>query len=262
LYITTDSSEKKTFIENKIKNDFVNSQYVELIITENTGRDVLPWLLISGRLQKYDVVGHFHTKKSVHTASWFGTLWQNELFQMLLGPLEKIMEVFSREPDIGIVIPDMPSCFHFIPPIFVGENPNKKILNELWKKIKCTKTINFEKLLTLIMPYGNMFWYRPAALKLLFDLNLSSGDFPGEPIPKDGTITHCIERIVTYISWNSGYDYRIVPNSNPSYNSFTDNTAVNRYLLLFFKSISYRMAKILFFLPHKIKKILILRQWK
>ena len=59
------------------------------------------------------------------------------------------------------------------------------------------------------MPYGTMFWYRPEALKPLFDLNLTEQDFPEEPLPVDGTIAHAIERLPVYIAWSQGYDFRI-----------------------------------------------------
>ncbi|MDR1420826.1 MAG: rhamnan synthesis F family protein, partial [Treponema sp.] len=257
LYITTDLPEKKTYIETYIENNFINRRLTEVVITENIGRDVLPWLSLSGRLNNYDIVGHFHTKKSTHAGFWIGEIWQEDMFKMLLIPARTIMEVFCNISNVGMVIPDIASCFHIRPHVFSYENVNKRIIAKMWKKMKCTKDVPFKDLPIFIMHYGNMFWYKPAALKPLFDLGLSANDFPGEPLPLDGTITHAIERITTYISWNSGYDFRIIKNERSLYNGFIDNMAFNHLYSHILKSRTYLITKALFFLPKIIKKTII-----
>jgi rhamnosyltransferase len=255
LYITTNSHEKKLYIEKCVKDGFNDKQPAKIVVTENIGRDVLPWLSLSEHLKNYDIVGHFHTKKSDHADFWIGEIWQEDMFEMLLTPANKIMEIFYNNPDIGMVIPDMASCFHIQPHIFLHENTNKRIINKLWEKMKCTKTVRFKDLTVFIMPYGNMFWYRPVALKPLFDLGLSAGDFPREPLPVDSTITHAIERITLYVSWNSGYDFRIIKNEKPLCNSFIDNMSyISTYNSFVLKSKTYLIAKILFFLPRMTRK--------
>ncbi|GHU57407.1 hypothetical protein FACS189442_6370 [Spirochaetia bacterium] len=81
--------------------------------------------------------------------------------------------------------------------------------------------------MTAIMPCGTMFWYRPQALCPLFELQLSVDDIPPEPIP-DETILHAIERILVYIAWNEGYDYRIMTTETPEISSFVDNMILHR----------------------------------
>jgi rhamnosyltransferase len=257
LYITTDTPAKKEMIEKRLDESLLKDKKTEVIVTENAGRDILPWLLLAKRFEDYDIVGHFHTKKSSHKDNYFGLIWQDEILKMLLAPAGKIMETFKLDQKIGIIIPDIPSNFHFHPHIFYGEGSNIKTCRKLWKKMKCFKRVNFAKLTVFIMPYGNMFWYRPRALSPLFNLCLSSKDFPAEPIPANGTIAHCIERIVMYIVWNSGYDYRIVKNDKPLYNSFTDNAAANKEFFRILNSNVYRLGLITFF-PLKIaRKIMV-----
>ena len=50
-----------------------------------------------------------------------------------------------------------------------------------------------------------MFWFRPKAMKLLFDKDWKYEDFPPEPNGIDGTLLHAIERIYSYIVQESGY---------------------------------------------------------
>ena len=61
----------------------------------------------------------------------------------------------------------------------------------------------------LVFPYGNMFWYRPAALEPMWRVNWNSDDMPDEPLPRHGTICHALERLPVYVSWDQGYDFRI-----------------------------------------------------
>ena len=57
----------------------------------------------------------------------------------------------------------------------------------------------------VIAPLGTMFWFRPAALKPLFDHDWQWEDFPPEPNDIDGTILHAIERAYGYVAQASGY---------------------------------------------------------
>ena len=58
-----------------------------------------------------------------------------------------------------------------------------------------------------VFPVGNMFWARAAAIQKLFDLNLSSADFPEEAGQVNGTIAHQIERIWVYVAAAEKYQY-------------------------------------------------------
>lgn len=56
-----------------------------------------------------------------------------------------------------------------------------------------------------IAPYGSVFWFRPKALAPLFDHGWQHSDFPPEPLPQDGTISHAIERIYPFVAQSAGY---------------------------------------------------------
>jgi rhamnosyltransferase len=257
LFFTTDTSDKKKYIEEYIRRHECSKKLKEIIIIENKGRDIFPWLSIKDRLKNYDVVGHFHTKKSIHSEEYNSIIWLQELFDLLLFPIEKIIEAFSVNEKIGIIIPEIPFIFHFIFPLKFYQETNMKIaMNKIWKKMKCKKTIDFEKLLTAIMPVGTMFWYRPAALAPLFQLRLLSDDFPKEPIPNDGTILHCIERLLVYAAWNEDYDYRIMVPETPHGSLFADNMLLNQYRRQYDrlrKSTTFRVGRLVLLVPRSLK---------
>jgi rhamnosyltransferase len=98
-----------------------------------------------------------------------------------------------------------------------------------------------------------MFWYRPAALEPLFRLQLSPDEIPPEPVPNNGTILHCIERMLVYIAWSAGYDYRIMVPETPQFSAFTDNMRLNKKLKEIKDSKSYRIGRYILTIPRTIK---------
>jgi rhamnosyltransferase len=260
LYITTDTLDKKSIIRELIKNSGTEKHLKEIFITGNKGRDILPWLGISDVLGKYDIAGHFHTKKTVFAEEWLGITWQQDILELLLVPINKIIDEFSKNSNLGIVIPEIPTWGH-IKPYLPDENGQKIInssLNELWKKSKNIKEIDFSGLKTIIMPYGNMFWYRPASLQSFFQIHLTSDDFDPEPLKNDLTIVHFIERILVYCAWNNGFDYRIMVFSPPKISNFIDHMILqdaNNSINSIKGSITYRTGRFILAIPKMIKNV-------
>lgn len=65
-----------------------------------------------------------------------------------------------------------------------------------------------------IAPYGSVFWFRPKALEPLFAHGWQHSDFPPEPLPQDGTISHAIERIYPFVAQSAGYYPAVVMSKN------------------------------------------------
>lgn len=63
------------------------------------------------------------------------------------------------------------------------------------------------------MSYGTYVWFKYDALKPLFDLGLTDGDVPQEPLPQR-SVLHAIERLVVYVAWAQGYDFLISQNKD------------------------------------------------
>jgi rhamnosyltransferase len=250
LYITTNSSEKKSVIYDLFKNQACFSKLKEIIITKKQGRDIIPWLSIKDRLNQYDIVGHFHTKQSLNTEEWIDITWLDDLLNSLLYNINNIINEFSNNKNLGVVIPEVPYIFRNI---FLLDFSKylQSVTNCLWNKLGCKKEINFKNVKSMIFPIGNMFWYRPSALTPLFNLELSENDIGNESISGE-YIRHAIERLIVYIAWNEGYDYRIAISSENKNSNFVDVSGINKII----NSVEYKTGKYILRLPKAAKRLM------
>ena len=57
-----------------------------------------------------------------------------------------------------------------------------------------------------VAPLGTMFWFRPQALRKLFEHPWRYEDFTQEPVPVvDGDMMHAVERIYPFVAQDAGY---------------------------------------------------------
>jgi|GEM_PF-1627041 len=171
---------------------------VEIRIVKNKGRDIGAFLTEFGTslIAQYDIIGHLHTKKSVHVADSIAKEWREFLLENLLGgrlPMaDIIVEALAEDEKIGLVFPSDPYTNAW--------DQNRAIGKELLLRLgidKFYEQFNF--------PVGTMFWARTVALKPLLDLKLTYQDYPEEPLPIDGTILHALERIIPFVVEKEGY---------------------------------------------------------
>lgn len=166
--------------------------YIERV--PNRGRDIAPMIVQFGeRLSQYDVIGHFHTKKSPHNVSL--SSWSDELFNILLGKKDddtytvgQILNLLKQRAKI--VFPQESTRIVKTPN---GWGDNFDIARDLVEKYA---KFSFDENLQIAFPEGFMFWARGSALREFLNLPLSFDDFPVEPIPSDGTIAHALERLI------------------------------------------------------------------
>lgn len=171
----------------------------------NRGRDIAPWLIYFKEEQNnYDYICHIHTKNSNYVD--FAKDWRNYLYRNLINKdsLLDILDLFESDDNIGVIFPtyyDKLYNFKFINNVYIykddEDNINKLLYNMGIKTYVSESSILFSG--------GSMFWYRPNALKKLFDLNLSYYNFEKEPIPNKGTLAHAIERLPVLVAEASGY---------------------------------------------------------
>ncbi|GBG96551.1 rhamnan synthesis F family protein [Lactococcus termiticola] len=212
LFLTTNTDEKEAMIKKELEERAVKA---EVIRTENFGRDVMPFLALRDQLRQYDIVGHFHTKRSLEAAFFAGESWRTELMDMLLKPADNIMRNFEARPDLGIVIADMPSFFR-LNKIVDPDNENKKIapyLNNLWERMGLgdIRKVNFHDFSTYTMSYGTFFWAKTEVIEPLFAVEIKPSEIPPEPLPQN-TMLHAIERILVYMAWGKDMDFAISKN--------------------------------------------------
>ena len=207
LYITTDTQEKKTYIENKLKAHSKANKF-QVLITTNKGRDVIPCLIqLKDILMKYKYLCHIHTKKSGVNFE-LGRYWQHYLYENLLGNKSIIMQIlndFENNNDLGFIFPE-----HFYASILYAYSYSyqnwyhlNRIFDILFPNMKLRAGNNFN------FPVGNMFWARTHAIYQIFDERIIEL-VPEENGQKDGTILHAIERFWLYLVKLNGFNYKTV----------------------------------------------------
>ena len=208
LYITITSPNIYRTLDNYIKN-YSRSNNYEILLVENKGRDVLPFLVqMKDKIKNYIYICHIHTKKS-KTVPETGALWRNYLFNNLLGNINIVSEILNdleSNKKLGFIFPE--TFVGIIKPFYVLTNKTRNWMNFLSSKLfpNCGigKLINF--------PAGNMFWSKINAIFQIFIYDLSIY-FPGEDEQTNDTIMHGIERIWLYLVKYNHFKYKVIFNS-------------------------------------------------
>lgn len=257
LFLTTDTPEKQALLSKLMAEQAPEVRLKDITVVPNRGRDILPWLQLSDVLAGYDIAGHFHTKKTINRLGYFGASWLDELMSSLLIPMDEILHHMKLDPQLGVVISDAPVIFRKRM-LFVLGDVNLENMKLLWQRMGLRKKLGFQKHESPVMPYGTMFWYRPKALKPLFDTRLQPEDFPEEPIGGDGTLAHAIERMPCYIAWNEGYSFRVVMHPEFAMSGFENQThyqIANSFHRLR-SSLTWRAGQLVTWLPRRIHRII------
>jgi len=230
---------------------------VNVIVVENRGRDVAPWLIEMRNVHnQYDLFGHFHTKKSIEFG--FATKWRSYLLDNLLQQHATIdiLNLFFLNTNLGIVYPPLyRDIYHAF--FSAGDSPFQEVtlVRKYLAEIGLPSIDNYNEI-----PFsaGTMFWYRPAALNRMFYDGLSYNDFPKEPVGVNGTLAHAIERLPSYIASIAGYTTKLYLNpflvKKIFYSLFSNNEHERDYIkykqLLVSKS--YRAMLLLKRIAHRI----------
>ena len=205
IYVTTGSVEKKEQIE---KTFSVLPNKVKVILIENRGRDVSA-LLVGTKdfIMDYDYVCFVHDKKVKQLKpDTIGASFSYKCFENLLATkdfVNNVITTLEENPRAGLLTPPPPNHGDYYITVGLEWGKNYKITKKLAKKLGITVPISEKK--EPVAPLGTMFWFRPKAMKLLFDQDWQYKDFPPEPNKTDGTLLHAIERIYSYTVQQEGY---------------------------------------------------------
>ena len=209
VFITTMSEETKEEIGRTFEQSKFANWTVEVI--PNKGRDIASVLVAANDFinnGNFDYVCFAHDKKMPHL-KWkmAGDTFVDRCYRSIMGNsnvVNNVVSLFEANEKLGIV-----SC---MPPY---HNVYYPILGGTWtKNYPCTKKladelglkVNIDENKPPVAPYGTCFWFRPEALKILFERRFDYDDFPGEPLPApDNTILHAIERIYSFVAQEAGY---------------------------------------------------------
>ena len=206
IYITTNTEAKKKLIENAFKD--LNCNHLEVRLILNRGRDVSSLLVgVKDVIEDYDLACFVHDKKTAQlTPGSIGEGFAYKCFSNTLYNQEfvsNVIQAFEENPRMGILSPPAPNHGTFRG-IFGQEwGPNFQLTRKLAKQLNITVPMSEDKM--AIAPYGTFFWFRPKAMRSLFEGKWTYEDFPEEPNKNDGTILHAIERIYPFVVQQAGF---------------------------------------------------------
>ncbi len=169
-----------------------------ILVCENRGRDVLPFLHMLQRIsdEGFDIVAKVHTKRSPHRED--GDQWRNQLYdgilnrEVFMGAIDR----FRLEPAIGMIGPEG----HLVPmDVHLGSNVDRVLTmaGELGLAPTSIMKLGFFA--------GTMFIARVDALAPVLNLVADYDEFEEEAGQLDGTLAHALERIFCACAIAQGY---------------------------------------------------------
>lgn len=191
LFVSTTDEAAKATCET-VFHELHRVQRLTVRAMSNRGRDIAPLICLFGKeLSDYDFMAHIHTKKSLY-ADGCMTGWREYLLHQLLGSedqVRRIFGLFASDPGLGLVYPQNYRQF----PYWGNTWLSNKVLGREW----CQR-LGIEDMPEGYFDYpaGSMFWARMAGLRPLFDAGILLSDFPQEAGQTDGTLAHCLERLL------------------------------------------------------------------
>ena len=206
LIITTPKKEIISKVKKmNLKRWFSNVKVIEI---ENVGRDVSALLVgCAPYVNNYDYVCFVHDKKTTQIKPYcngegFGyKCWENNLGSRAF--VNNVIATFEREPHLGLLTPPPPNHGHFYQ--IVGSEWASNYTNTISLAYQLGLNCKIDGTKPPVAPLGTMFWFRPQALRTLFEHNWKYEDFPKEPNHYDGTLLHAIERIYGFVPQHEGF---------------------------------------------------------
>ncbi len=209
IIVTTGNEKKKSLVEKLFKEA---NRKVEVRLVAARGRDLSALLVgCADAFKKYKYLCFVHDKKSMRPNesvaigdAFFKILWENNLGGRNF--IKNILATFESDSKLGLLAPPRPynggyKILFFTQKYWSGDCLDKTI--ELAEELGISKDLISEDHEPLAI--GSAFWCRTEALKKLTAKNWTVEDFPEEPMPLDGTISHALERIFPFAAQAAGF---------------------------------------------------------
>lgn len=194
-----------------VKDFAIRRTHVTVLKKENRGRDISALLVtLRERLMQYRYICFIHDKKPNYDhlkddiEFWAYNLWENTLKSESY--IKNILWLLEKN-ELGLLVPPSP----------IGDHMNDWYVNAWYHNLEHVKKLAQRMKLNTDIVYGKspialgtVFWANTKALKKIFDMKWDYGDFPDEPMPIDGTISHAIERILPYVAQDAGFDTGVI----------------------------------------------------
>lgn len=237
IFVTTVSEKKKKEIEELFKSRLLNS-HIEVRLISDRGRDVSSLLVaVKDCILDYDYVCFIHGKRFTQITpetvemGFKDKCLDNTLYSNAF--VLNMIELLEDNPRLGIVSPPGPSHADYFMQLGDEWGTNYEITLETAKLLEITIPISKEKIPAA--PYGTMFWFRPIALRRLYDFDWSYTEFPLEPVENEGTVLDAIIRVYSLAAQQEGYYpaiamsdyYASIEATNMDYYARTMNNAIS-----------------------------------
>lgn len=207
LLITTGSEKGKLEIEsNPILSNIGAGNISVKAVAQNRGRDMSS-LFITCRDEvlsdKYDWVCRLHSKKSPQNSHNMSQHFKEMMYLNLLKDrayVSKLINFLDCNKEIGFAMPSMIHIGH--PTLGHAWFTNRELAINIANKIGVR--LPFDDI-SPFAAYGTMFWFKPKALRKLFEYEWKFEDFNKEPMHHDGSLAHVLERLLAYTAHDAGF---------------------------------------------------------
>ncbi len=204
LYISVPDQAAEADWETRFRSGLPLVRQIVIERVPNRGRDLAPLIIQFGqKLAEYDVVAHFHTKKSPHKETLEG--WFDAIMGALCGSRSGVSQILNLLGGDGKVV--YPAGNHVAHWDNTGWSDNEEIAQALLNKHTRLDIASFR---VTEFPQGSMFWGKGSALREFLTLPLEYQEFAEEPIAADATLAHALERLILVLgTQHDGRNYRI-----------------------------------------------------
>jgi lipopolysaccharide biosynthesis protein len=219
---TTDTKEKAAKIRTMATGRSGIKRVIVRTVTENRGRDLSALLITCRDLflnGDYDLVCRIHSKKTPQISRNKGNIFKRHMFENLLsskGYVTNVLELLTKRPWIGLAIP--PIVHISVATIGSSWFSNRGKTAEVAELLNLR--VNFDSD-TPVAPYGTMFWFRPIALRKLFEHKWKWSDFNTEPNHVDGGLAHALERLIAYVAQDASFTTEHIATAHSAAQNYT-----------------------------------------
>ncbi|MBS7577281.1 MULTISPECIES: rhamnan synthesis F family protein [unclassified Enterococcus] len=230
VFVTTSQQHLINQIEEKFS---ALTNQVKVILVNNRGRDVSALLVGAREIVLnggYDLICYSHDKKTTQLGNQtVGYSFAHKCNVNIYGTkpyVENVIHLFESDNQLGLAVAPEPNhgdFFWTVQKEWTPDPNNVENTKSLLKRLGVNVPIDGEH--QVVAPLGSVFWFRPKAMAKLFQVEWQYEDFPEEPLPVDGTISHAIERSYPFIAQDANYYIKTI---------MTDKYAAVEYLNLKF----------------------------
>ncbi|MGN1275664.1 MAG: rhamnan synthesis F family protein [Floccifex sp.] len=191
-----------------------NNSNITVLKKDNRGRDISALLVgFYPYYDKYSYICFLHDKNNKtsrtreDTDNWIKNIWENLILSD--NYIYSVVSMLTENENIGVAVPPEPFGEYVTAWYSSAWGNNFDNCMELARTLDLSCDLDRNKSPLAI---STAFWARTDAIKKIFEQQWTYADFPAEPMPNDGTISHAIERIWGYLAQDAGYDIATIMN--------------------------------------------------